>query len=411
MSGKFDKKQTAPRPVSPHYINLPQGFTARIIVGKTPYAGVYTEGVSTCYVIVVEGRTRFGHPCFSLTHADATVTEAFIKAEQAWAGEGSKVSIYKHKNEHINHPLEDTLTAIIRQSAVKPFPENKDTIVVSMSGDSLHVKFSHRDSDVIPPLVNHPGMRKIYGVHKFNAMLSRLDMSNFYVTDSKNSNQSSLASKPINQYIRKGHLIYGGEGEEFMSTEHLALTQGASLVLGSVGRALEQANQKPAGIRQIASYFCAFLWGAPTYSKMRHDDPVMQKDITGYAECFCYIYNQIELLNLPEISGLYAQAKRYCAQAGNKTPAISLQPALQTPPATPQDLTRFNTRFVLLYGLTIACVLQQDDSPNMKALQLFVILAMAAWGRYALGSGNKTAEQDVDVTPDDEKPAVGVAKR
>lgn len=280
-----------------------------------------------------------------------------------------------------------------------------------MSGDGLHVKFSHRDSDIIPPLVNHPGMRKIYGVHKFNAMLSRLDMSNFYVTDSKNSNLSSLASKPINQYIRKGHLIYGGEGEEFMSTEHLALTEGASLVLGSVGHALEQANQKPANVRQIAGYFYAFLRATPTYSKMRHDDLEVRKDITSYVECFCYIHNQIELLNLPEISELYTQAKRYCAQTSNKISAVSLQSALQPPPETPQNLTRFNTRLVLLYGLAIACVLQQDASPGMKVSQLFVILAMAAWGRYALGSGNKTAEQGVDVTPDDEKPAAGLAKR
>jgi hypothetical protein len=411
MSGKFDKKPIAPRPVSSHYINLPQGFTARIVVGRTPYAGIYTEGVSTCYVIVVEGRTRFGHPCFSLTHADATVTEAFIKAEKTWAGEGSKVSIYKHKNEHLKHPIEDTLAAIIRESTVKPFREDKDTIVVSMSGDGLHVKFSHRDSDTIPPLVNHPSIREIYGIHKLNAMVSSLDMGSLRVPDSKNSDQFLLASKSINQYIRKEHLIYGGEGEEFIRTKHLAFTEGASLVLGSVGHALEQANQKPADIRQIASYFYAFLCETPTYSKMTQEDSEVLRDVTGYAECFCYINDQIELLNLPEISGLYAQAKRYCAQTSNKIPAASLQSALQTPPATPQNLTRFNTRLVLLYGLAIACVLQQDASPGMKVSQLCVILAMAAWGRYALGSGNKTAEQGADVAPDDKKPAVGVTKR
>jgi hypothetical protein len=429
----FEKKHITPRGLSSYYINLPQGFAARFILGETPYAGIYTEGVITCYVIVVEGRTESGKPCFSMMHADGTTTEEFIKAERNWAGKDSRVCIYKHESPYKPgtpgtklHPTGEMLAAARKvDDEVSFFSKDDDTLTVSMSEKGeLHVtRFNRENSDAIPPLVNHPDMRGIYGVHKLNAMVSSLDMSNFHVADSKNSSRFLPAPSAINRYIRDDYLIYRGSGDKFVDMQP-QLTEGAKRILNYVEQKIAQSQQNAMSIMQIGYHFNQFLLTVLNYSQMHIPENEVARTATGLAECYCYIHNQIELLNVPELDLLYDQAKRYCAQT-SKTPAshhvnsankIELlndldvrglydQPkrdCIQTNKApTPHHINSTNKMVRVLCALAICYGLQQTNSTSEKASLLFAAFVLVSLLQcYFFSSKNEIAVRSDDIERD-----------
>lgn len=90
------KRLPVPRD-SKHYVNFFEGgFAARFISGVTPFAGVYSDEVGNCKILILTGNQPDGSPCFSSMHLNATVPKGVIEREQSWVGEPQQIWIMEH---------------------------------------------------------------------------------------------------------------------------------------------------------------------------------------------------------------------------------------------------------------------------------------------------------------------------
>lgn len=56
------------------YINIFQGKTGRIVFGETKFKGLYTDEITTCNILIIEGKKDDDNNCISLTHIDGMLS-------------------------------------------------------------------------------------------------------------------------------------------------------------------------------------------------------------------------------------------------------------------------------------------------------------------------------------------------
>lgn len=185
------------------FINVLQGRTARWVVGQSPGAGLYTDNVQTCRVIIIFG-LKNGHTMISMTHVDALLFAERITDECRYFDTiydiiycfkpGSLATLPHADQDVIVSELNKIPTGLTIKSEI--MSDNQDVVTarydIEACDISIELQSSHSFNNI--QIINWTNADKIYCMYMLNVMFAQIQSELTYLTKIHKNEATAVSS-------------------------------------------------------------------------------------------------------------------------------------------------------------------------------------------------------------------------